>query len=66
VARDFSFRSFTELVGKENLLTPGGKTGFLPYHFEACLLSGKLEVATFAAEESELNRLLHLFSGATS
>jgi len=62
--RDFNFRSFTELVGKENLLTPGGKTGFLPYHFEASLLSGKLEVAAFAADEDELNRLVRLVSKA--
>jgi len=64
VERDFGFRSFTELVGRENLLTRGGKTGFLPYHFDACSLSGKLGVAAFAAEESELNRLLRLLSGA--
>ena len=58
VVRDFSFRSFTELVGKENLLTLNDKTGFLPYHFAASLLSGKLEVAAFATEESELERLV--------
>ena len=62
VARDFSFRSFTELVGKENLLTPGGKRGLLPYHFGACILSGKLEVAAFATEEVDLNRLVRLIS----
>lgn len=63
VVRDFSFRSFTELVGKENLLAPSGKTGFLPYHFEAALLSGKLEVAAFAADEGELNRIVRLLPG---
>lgn len=60
VERDFNFRSFTELVGRENLLTQDGKTGFLPYHFDACQLSGKLDVAAFAANEAELNRLARL------
>ena len=62
VARDFSFQSFTDLVGRENLLTPGDKTGLLPYHFAACPLSGKLEVAAFAGNETELTRLVRLAS----
>ena len=65
VERDFSFRSFTELAGRENLLTPGGKTGLLPYHFDGCRLGGKLEVAAFAADEDGLDRLLRLLPGAS-
>ncbi len=64
VERDFSFRSFTELAGRENLLTQGGKTGLLPYHFDGCRLGGKLEVAAFAADEDGLDRLLRLLPGA--
>lgn len=58
VGRDCSFRSFTELVGADKLLTVSGKTGFLPYHIDSCRITGTLDVAAFSDDPHTLERMV--------
>lgn len=58
VGRDFTFRSFAELVGNDKLLTVSGKTGFLPYHIDSCRITGVLDVAAFSDDPRRLERMV--------
>jgi len=61
--RGFDFGSFIDSVGKENLLDPARMRGYLPYHFEASGITGRIDVAVFAKNPDETDSLMKRVRG---
>ncbi|MBI3581187.1 MAG: hypothetical protein HY098_03780 [Nitrospinae bacterium] len=62
--RGLTFKTVVEMVGEENLLDPGGKSGFLPFNLSASGLTGSLDVAIFGGSRDEVQSRLERLNRA--
>lgn len=60
VPRGFRFGDFAGKVGHENLFDFSSGRGLLPFHFGACGITGKLDVAAFALKPDEIDQLVRV------
>ncbi|MEE8484100.1 MAG: hypothetical protein V3S46_05835 [Nitrospinota bacterium] len=54
VPRGTTFADFRKALGEDMLFDPDSGRGVLPYHFDACIVTGNLDAAVFARNKAEL------------
>ncbi len=54
VPRGTTFADFRKALGEDMLFDPDSGRGVLPYHFDACILTGNLDAAVFARSKEEM------------
>ncbi|GMT41664.1 MAG: hypothetical protein IEMM0002_0075 [bacterium] len=57
VGHGFTFAAFVKLAGRRKLFDPAVCSGFLPYHFSASRITGRIDVAVFARDAIELKEM---------